>query len=215
MNVHRIVRGLQLRRLNRSPVTLNVWVSVYDSEDRLTAYNQLHFSDCKCKVSNRGSAHIFPGVLHLNVRQLQNPVREGLRPTGRQITTRLWPLHMRLRAGRCLATDRLILALDDDEDFRGLGCRGIGKEIIDEEVLSTYLLPVIPAASTFGNYCCQIVPDGRFTSRPINTCSTLGLEVSPASEALGINPWPNGIPNSGQLESLRKNSFPIPGVRIL
>ena len=98
----------------------NVWVSVYDVGDRLTVHHQLHISDCKSKRSNRGSAHIFPGVLQLKVCQLQSSVSEDQGPTGRQITTRLWPLHLRLYVTRCLATDGSIISLVDKEDFRGL-----------------------------------------------------------------------------------------------
>ena len=80
---------------------------------------QLHFSNCKSKLPNRGSAHLFSGVLQLNFRQFQSSVSEDLCPTSRQITTRLWPLHMRLYVTRCLATDGSIISLVDKEDFRG------------------------------------------------------------------------------------------------
>ena len=88
---------------------------------RLTiSHDKLHFSDCEFWRFNRGSAHIFPGVLPLNVCQLQSPVSENQSPTGRQITTRRWPLHMRLYVTRCLATDGSTISLVDNEDFRGL-----------------------------------------------------------------------------------------------
>ena len=86
---------------------------------RLTiSHDKLHFSDCEFWRFNRGSAHIFPGVLQLNVCQLESPVSENPGPIGRQITTRRWPLHTRL--SRCLATDGNIISLVDNEDFRGL-----------------------------------------------------------------------------------------------
>ena len=157
---------------------------------RLTGPNQQHFSDCKVEHPNRGSAVIFPGVLHLKVFQLQGPVGESLGPS-RQITTRPWPLHLRLHAPRCLATNGLILSLGDDEAFRGLDCRGSGKEIIDEEVLSTYYLSYRPL-----NIWQLLVQGHQYTNVP--------QMFSLASEILGINPWPNGIPNSSQVESLRK-----------
>ena len=180
---------------------------------RLTGPNQQHFSDRKFELPNRGSAHIFPGVLHLKVCQHQSPVREGLGPTGRQITTRPWPLHLRLPATRRLATDGLILSLGDDEDFRVLDCRGIGKEIIDQKVLPTYYTCHTGRLNShLATIATKLLHRGVLQEDQY-TFSTLGLEVSLSSEILGINPWPNGItPNSSQLESLRQTSFPIPAL---